>query len=471
MVQATDSPHLPPPAIRPRSQPYLVIFFLIFFPAFVVTTFYDVFDMFVTWVWNDELWYLDELASMLLLCALPFMTYLTYHLFQLNRALRLDEEAMRRLATAVNQTAEMVLITDPSGHVLYVNPAFESVTGYPRHAILGTNVLFFPDDGHNQSLRDKISQAIATGTPFRQRFPAPKHNGHIIHADITWSVVRDEKGKITSHVVVGRDMTRELEWGNHLKKYQKLEAIGTLAGGIAHDFNNILTVILSYTELAMDDLEASSQAHDNLNEVMIAANRAKELIKQLLTFSRRSERKRHPIPLSIPLRKTISLLQAILPEKIILEASLPITENMVSADAARIQQMVMNLCTNAVESMEETGGVLRVALQEIMVDQEMIHNHVPLAKLHPGPHMRLSIQDQGIGIPPANRDRLFEPFFTTKSIGKGSGLGLSVVHGIIQTHEGAITVDSTEGLGSTFQVFLPTVQKTADQSSALTQRS
>ncbi|HAT51068.1 MAG: PAS domain S-box protein [Nitrospirae bacterium] len=471
MAQATDSPHPPPLATRPRSQPYLVIFFLIFLPAVVVTTLYDVFDIFVTWVWNDELWYLDELASMLLLCALPFMTYMTYHLFQLNRALRLDEEAMRRLATAVSQTAEMVLITDPSGHVLYVNPSFEHVTGYPRHEVLGTNVLHLASDGHHQNWRHKIVQALATGTPFRQRFPAPRRDGQILHTDITWSAVRDEKGKITSHVVVGRDMTRELEWGNHLKKSQKLEAIGTLAGGIAHDFNNILTAILSYTELTMDDLEVPSLAHDNLNEVMIAANRAKELVKQLLTFSRRSEQKRFPIPLSIPLKETISLLQAILPDKIILEASFSTTENWVAADAARIQQMVMNLCTNAAESMEKTGGTLRVALQEVMVDQEMIHNNAPLTKLHPGPHMRLSIQDQGIGIPPANRDRLFEPFFTTKSVGKGSGLGLSVVHGIIQTHEGAITVESTEGLGSTFQVFLPTVQKMADQPIESTQRS
>ncbi|MBF0348524.1 MAG: PAS domain S-box protein [Magnetococcales bacterium] len=368
------------------------------------------------------------------------------------------EEELNRLAAAVNQTAEMVVIIDPQGNILYVNTAFETMTGHGRHEVIGLCILNLPDGGLGKQWHHQISMALSQGIAFRHCYPAVKKNGSIFHADITWSPVRNRDGAITSHVVVGRDVTFELELERQLRKSKRLEAIGTLAGGVAHDFNNILTAILSYTDLTMDDLDPSSLEYSNLGEVMEAANRAKELVKQLLTFSRRNEQERISLFLSQEIKGTISLLKAALPDKITLEASFSDKEDQVMADPTRIHQMVMNLCTNAAEAMERNGGVIRVHLERILVDQALIERHAALAKLQPGPHMVLSVKDQGVGIAPGSLDRLFEPFFTTKSIGKGSGLGLSVVHGIVQTHEGAIKVDSIEDQGAIFQVFLPVVR-------------
>ncbi|MBF8274039.1 MAG: hypothetical protein HW380_3144 [Magnetococcales bacterium] len=600
MVAPTDLSEAPLRHHRSPYQPFVLVFLVIFLPAAVVTIKLDVFHIFVAWVLSGRVWFLDELVSMLLLCMLPFMAYLSYRLFRLNRTLQIDEETIRRLhqrnesilhavgdgifglngagrmtvinasaarmlgespeklmdshlfdilglpsatvsetvgralertwmdgqthlcaqdffyrmdgtsfpveyssspldprnpragavvtfrdisrrlqieaelnrlAAAVNQTEEMIVITDAQGNIIYVNSAFETMTLYPRHEVLGCNVAHLPEKRLMESWSDKVSQAISQGIPFKQRFPAPKKDGTLFQADITWSAVRDSKGRITGHVVVGRDITRELGLGRHLKKSQRLEAVGTLAGGIAHDFNNILTAILSYTELTMDDLDPKGSEYRNLNEVMEAANRAKDLVKQLLTFSRRGERERIPLLLSPTVKETTSLLMAVLPDKITLETFFPTEEDPVLADSSRIHQVVMNLCTNAAEAMEKTGGVIKVCLERVQVDQTMIANHGVLSRLRPGLHMVLTVQDQGGGIDATHIDRLFDPFFTTKSIGKGSGLGLSVVHGIVQTHEGAIKIDSLVGKGAIFQVFLPSALLVESELTRCGQRS
>ncbi|MBF0110323.1 MAG: PAS domain S-box protein [Magnetococcales bacterium] len=564
----------------------VVVFLLIFLPAIFLTVVLDVLGIFEEWLWRGELWFLDELAAMLLLCALPYMTYLVYRLFRLNQdlhrekgairrlhqrhesilqsvgigifgldeggritfvnaaatrilgttAVRLKEGSLRtllgtvreeenapwsslleetlvdgkirldlqerfrrgdgtlipvscgvssldpeaptqgavvtfqditlrqqtemelhRLANAVNQTAEMIVIIDPDGVILYVNAAFESMTGHRREEAIGTNLTQLPGDGLGHQWNRRIAQALSQGVPFRQRHPAARRNGAIFQADIAWSPVRDPEGRITSHCVVGRDVTHELELERQLRKSQRLEAVGTLAGGIAHDFNNILTVILSYTELTMDDLIPDSLEYRNLKEVMTAGNRAKELVKQLLVFSRGTEQERTCLTLSREIRGTMPLIEAGLPETIRLQVAMSPLEEQVLADPTRIRQLVMNLCTNAAEAMALRGGVIHLVLERVVVDREMIATHPALSRLQPGPHMVLGVGDQGAGISPPHLERLFEPFFTTKNVGKGSGLGLSVVHGIVQSFDGAITVRSVEGQGSWFQVFLPAI--------------
>ncbi|MBF0424169.1 MAG: PAS domain S-box protein, partial [Magnetococcales bacterium] len=378
---------------------------------------------------------------------------------------RLQTEAeLNRLAAAVNQTTEMIIITDPAGHIQYVNPAFQSITGYQRNETLGIQVTHLPETDRHRSWRDKMHRAMTHGQAFRHHFLAQRKDGSQFKADMTWSPVRDPDGRISSHVIIGRDVTGEQELAHHLMKSRRLEAIGTLAGGIAHDFNNILTAILSYTELTMDDLEPSSLEHQNLKEVMDAANRAKDLVKQLLTFSRRSTQPRTPLHLSVEIKKTISLLKSALPDKIRVETHFPDAENRVLADPTQIHQVVMNLCANAAEAMASNGGVITIRLESVQIGEESIVSCPALSRLQPGLHMVLTVEDQGMGIDASTLDRLFEPFFTTKHVGKGSGLGLAVIHGIIQTHDGAIKAESHPGKGSRMQVFFPSVTGQADTS-------
>lgn len=575
---------------HPHFLPNPVIFLLIFLPAVVITKNFDVFDIFVNWVRNDDVWYLDELTSMLILCLLPYMTYQSYRLFQMNRALTANEKTIlslhqtnewilraagdgifglnregkvifvnpsaahmlgssidhlmnnpfhdftaplvkkgpipvplamegtlkdglpreqtdeffrrqdgslfpveytstpmhhenqltgvvvtfrditeririqaeiNRLAAAVRQAAEMVIIADPSGRILYANPAFETISGYACTEVIGKMASQIQSAPLSTEWTHTMIATISRGEVWRHRFLIPKKNGLLLHADMTISPVRDEKDEIIHYVAVARDVTHEVELGRQLRKSQRLEAVGTLAGGIAHDFNNILTAILSYTELTMDELDPHSIGHDNLAEVLVAANRARDLIKQLLIFSRRGERERVPMFLSGVVMEAIQLLKAVLPANVRLETSLDPEEISILADSTQIHQVVMNLCTNALEAMFHQGGSLKVQLNQERVDPSMLDHHPSLTQLTSRHCMVLSVEDQGTGIANDKLDRIFEPFYSTKNIGKGSGLGLSVVHGIVQNHQGVVIVSSKVNTGSTFRVFFPEFQEPA----------
>ena len=237
-----------------------------------------------------------------------------------------------------------------------------------------------------------------------------------------------------------------------LQQAQKMESIGTLAGGIAHDFNNILTPIIVQTELSLLDLTDESPVWFNLQEVLKAGNRAKDLVAQILTFSRQTEQQ--PIPLKIaPIaREAIKLLRASLPTTIEIRFDLREGSDTVMADPTQIHQVFMNLCTNAGHAMQETGGILQVSLSDIDVDSDFAVKHTDL---EPGPYLKLTVSDTGHGISPEVMARIFHPFFTTKDRTEGTGMGLSVVHGIISGYGGAITADSEPGKGAIFNVFLP----------------
>jgi PAS domain S-box-containing protein len=245
---------------------------------------------------------------------------------------------------------------------------------------------------------------------------------------------------------------------NQLQQAYKMEAIGTLAGGIAHDFNNILTPIIVQSELALMDIDEKNPIRFNLQEVMKAGLRAKDLVKQILTFSRQSEQQ--PIPLRITpiIREAIKLLRASLPTTIEMQLNLEKDEDMVMADPTQIHQVLMNLCTNAAHAMRDRGGNLNVSLNKVELDSEYTSR---FSELEPGPYTKLAVSDSGHGISPEVIDRIFDPFFTTKDRSEGTGMGLAVVHGIIKSYGGEITVESEPGKGATFNVFIPRV-KTAD---------
>ena len=237
-----------------------------------------------------------------------------------------------------------------------------------------------------------------------------------------------------------------------LRQAQKMEAIGTLAGGIAHDFNNILTPIIGYSEMAVMTVAAEDPIHANLEEILKASYRAKDLVKQILTFSRQTEQEVKPIKLIPLVKEVIQLLRGSVLANIELRTALAAERDIVRADPTQIHQIVMNLCTNAVHSMREKGGVLEVGMREITVDNR---TQGPLARLRYGAYVEIFVRDTGHGMSPAILERIFEPFFTTKKSGEGTGMGLSVVHGIVTALHGTVTVESEVGKGSTFRIVLP----------------
>ena len=241
---------------------------------------------------------------------------------------------------------------------------------------------------------------------------------------------------------------------NQLQQVMKLQAIGTLAGGIAHDFNNILFPIVGYTELTMDDVPEGSQARQNLAEVLKATNRAKELVQQILTFSRQNGQERKPLKVQSLIKEALKLLRATIPSSIEINSSVDEECGPIIGDPTQIHQVVMNLCTNAYHALQETGGKIEVCLKEINLSYEQSLQRVGMKV---GRHLELTVKDNGHGMAPLVMERIFEPYYTTKEQGKGTGLGLSVIHGIIKNHGGDISVYSQPGKGATFSAILPVI--------------
>ena len=239
-----------------------------------------------------------------------------------------------------------------------------------------------------------------------------------------------------------------------LQQAQKMESIGTLAGGIAHDFNNILSIILGNTELAIDDVPEWSPARLNLEEVQAASIRAKDVVRQLLSFARKTEYERKPIRVAPIIKEFLKLLRSSIPSIIDIRQNIPKAVDTILADPTQINQVMINLCANAAHAMEKEGGILEISLENVILDDSTAHLH----DLFPGRFVKMSISDTAQGIPPDNINRIFDPFFTTKEVGKGVGLGLAVVHGIVMNHGGAITVDSEYEKGTKFSIFFPVVE-------------
>ncbi len=255
-------------------------------------------------------------------------------------------------------------------------------------------------------------------------------------------------------VAIVIDITDKLRMEERLRQSHKIEAIGTLAGGIAHDFNNILSVIMGYTELSLNETEKGSSLHNNLQEILQAGGRAQALISQILAFSRQADNEREPIQLKPICEEALKFLRSSLPATIEIQQDL-LSEEMVMADPTQLHQVIMNICTNAGHAMRDDGGVLTIKLTDVTLTAE---NMVDIPELTPGRYLELRISDTGHGIPEEILDRIFNPFFTTKKTGEGTGMGLSVALGIVSSYKGAITVTSEPGKGSTFIVYLPVVE-------------
>jgi PAS domain S-box-containing protein len=266
--------------------------------------------------------------------------------------------------------------------------------------------------------------------------------------------LKDREGRVFGLLGIFYDITERKHMDENIRQTQKMEAIGTLAGGIAHDFNNILGSILGYTELSLDEIDRETRTGEYLQQILTSALRAKELVRQILTFSRKGREERKPIRLSAVVEEETRLLRSTLPTTIEIRQRIDDGAGMVNADTTQMHQVVMNLSTNAAHAMKENGGVLEISLESVTMTPESAKKY---SNIVPGPFMALKVSDTGTGIDKAIVHRIFEPFFTTKTKGKGTGMGLAVTHGIVRDHGGDIVVESEMGQGTTFTVLLPRV--------------
>lgn len=368
------------------------------------------------------------------------------------------EEERIRMVTAIEQSAEAILIVDTNWVIHYVNAAFESMSGYNRRDAIGRHMRFLKSGTHNEEFYRNIKQTLSTGAVWSGRLTNRKKDGTLYETEVTGSPVRNQAGQIINYVSVHRDITRQIKLENHLRPAQKMEAIGTLAGGIAHDFNNILSAIIGYTELAVLKHPDRSPVIRDLQQVLDAGRRTSDLVKQILTVSRQTEQGKKPVEVALIVKEVLKLLRSSLPATIQIQQELPVAQQpaIVLADPTEIHQLLMNLCTNSAHAMRTKGGVLSVKLSDIVVDNAFLSQH---PDLRAGPYVRITVSDTGHGMDKAVIQRIFDPYFTTKGPGEGTGLGLSVVQGIVNSCNGLIVVDSTPDKGTDFDVFLPKIEE------------
>jgi two-component system, cell cycle sensor histidine kinase and response regulator CckA len=364
---------------------------------------------------------------------------------------RRAEAIQRRLATAIDQTTDGVVITDTEGIIEYVNPALERMTGYDRKELMGNKPSILKSGEHDTEFYRQMWSTIKAGNTWSGRLKNQKKDGLLYYEDATISPVRDASGKITNFVAVKRDITEHLQLSNQLFRAQKMEAIGTLAGGIAHDFNNLLTVVLGYSELILSDEGLSARHRDDLSKINQAAQIGADLVQRLLMFSRKAEINPRPLSLNVRIEQLQKLLSRTVPK--IIEINLMLSDDLaaVNADPTQIDQILMNLAVNARDAMPE-GGRFIIETKNQTLDENYCRNHLE-AKL--GRCVLLTVSDTGQGMDKETQQHIFEPFFTTKGSGEGTGLGLAMVYAIVKQHGGHIMCYSEPARGTTFKIYFP----------------
>ena len=336
----------------------------------------------------------------------------------------------------------------------YVNPKFADIFGYTVDECLDNmhfRQLVYPED--LATVEEQVRRRLAGETKAVQyAFRGIKKTGEIIHVTIYGSSLL-YKGKPAA-IGTMLDITKNLEFEKRILQSQRMEAIGTLAGGIAHDFNNILSAIIGYTELAQMKLESDSEIKNDLKEVLTAGVRAKDLVKQILTFSRQAKEEQSPVQMSLIAKEALKLLRSTLPSTIDVRQSIQ-SQSVILSDPTQLHQILMNLCTNAAHAMREQGGILEITLTDVELDSDFCSSH---PEILPGAYQKLTVSDSGHGMTHEVMRRVFDPFFTTKETGEGTGLGLSVVHGIVKDCGGTITVYSEPDKGTTFNFYFPIIE-------------
>jgi len=380
----------------------------------------------------------------------------TLEMHSLQQGQRTAEETLRKLSRVVEQSADMVMVTNREGIIEYVNPAFEALTGFTSEEACGKTPRILKSGEQTAAFYQAMWKTVLAGNVFRGIMVNRKKNGEMYYVEESVSLVRDAQGRITHLVSNSRDLTERMRLEAELVQVQKMDAIGRLAGGVAHDFNNLLTIITSYSELALDEVAEDASLTSKLNEILLAARRAAELTRQLLGFSRKQPQALRVADLNQVISDIAKTLPRLIGEDV--EFSFLRGSNLgrVRVDALQIEQILMNLAANARDAMPQ-GGHLQVETSQVTLDEEYVDRKN--AQIPVGRYVQISVSDDGPGIPPEHLPHIFEPFFTTKPLGQGTGLGLATVYGIVKQNGGFVWVYSEPQMGTTFKIYLPCVDE------------
>jgi PAS domain S-box-containing protein len=370
------------------------------------------------------------------------------------KALLNSEEKYRLLVENAND----VIFVAQDGRIKFANNKTTQMTGYQTSELVDMQFAKLVHPADRDFLLSRHNERLqGDGAPSQYSFRIVGAAGQILWIDLNTVVIEWQGRPATLNFA--RDVTRQKHLEEQLRNAQKMEAIGTLAGGIAHDFNNILSAIIGYTDLAALILPEDDPARSSLGEVMNAAQRAKELVYRILSFSQMHEQEQKPVRMNMIIQEALKLIRPSLPATIEIEQQID-CQGTILADPTQIHQVVVNLCTNAYQAMQEEGGLLKVSLAEVKLSLDDLVDHFDLDV---GDYLKLTVSDTGHGMNEQTMQRIFDPYFTTKASSKGTGLGLAVVYGIVSAHKGAIQVDSEPGKGTTFEVFFPSIQSSARQ--------
>ncbi len=349
---------------------------------------------------------------------------------------------------------------DLRGNLTFFNTALCRILSYTRDELMGMNNTSFMDRVNAGKIYKAFKQVYQTGAPTRTiDWQMIRKDGSRCYIEMVVSLIRDIEKNGIGFRGIARDVSHRKRLERQLRQAHKMESIGTLAGGIAHDFNNVLYIIVGNAELAFGEIPEASPARENLETIRIASLRAADIVKQLLNFSRETEQKLKPLDFVLLVQEELKFLRSTLPASMEIREKLPDTPVPILGDPVQIKQLLMNVCTNAAQAMEKKGGILEVDITTFILEEDSAA-HLPLEN---GRYARLIIHDTGPGIAPENLDKIFDPYFTTKEVGKGSGMGLAVVHGIVKNHSGAIVVKSDPGQGTELQILFPLTKETLEK--------
>ncbi len=379
-------------------------------------------------------------------------------------ALRVSENRFRDISMSM---ADWIWEIDLQGKFKYVSENVIKILGYSYNELIGKTIFEYRDEKEVERIKKQFHNIITS----KQSFDNLENwnvdiDGHPVCILTSGIPILDNEGNLVGYRGVSKDITvqKKLETEKELaeadlRQALKMEAVGTISGGIAHDFNNILGIIIGNIELAMDDISEGNRSRKNLEEVKIASLRARDVVSQLLTFSRKTIQTKRAIEIKPIIKESIKLLRSSIPSSIDIQLDLSVTSSLIVGDHTQIHQIIINLCTNAAHAMEEEGGILGIGLSLLDIDGVAVSQY---KKIIPGKYIQLSISDTGHGIDEKTKTKIFDPYFTTKGVGKGTGLGLSVVLGIVKSHNGEVLVYSEPEKGSIFKVLFPLLDKKKD---------